>query len=117
VGCSRSYNVADLNFTWSTFLDGAGLKVRPRHATSRTPLFLHQRPGSGPVTGGGAHGPQGSSSGSGERLFRSQSVRPTPPRRGLCPARTDPAQEQDAKERARTLATDPSDHKDPGRRS
>ena len=114
---NRLYNVANLSFAWSATVNCAVLRVRPRRSVSRSAFTPHPRPGAGPATDGGAHGPAGSPSAPAERLVRSHKARPTAPHRDLCQARPRDPAAQPAAEQGRTTSTDSSRADDTERRT
>ena len=100
----RLYNVAKLDFEWSSIIERRGRRrqpllvaVGPKQDTSQfvagdsestQDLMHHRRPAAGPVADGGAHGPaHGSPSAASARIIRSDKIRPPASDRGLCSSR------------------------------
>ena len=100
----RLYNVAKLDFEWSTIIERRGRRRQPLlvaagpkqgpsqfvagDSESTQGLMHHRRPTRGPAADGGAHGPaHGSPSAASERIVRSDKNGSTASDRGLCSSR------------------------------
>jgi len=123
MGGDRLYNVAKLDFEWSSIIERRRWKRRPllvvvsgdqrtsQFATgdseSSQDLMRRRRPIRGPMSDGGAYGPaHGSPSAASARIIRGNKVRRPAPDRGLRSAGADGATDKPADQAQRHLSAE-----------